>query len=228
MKIFITGVDSGIGKALVEEALKRGYEVYAFGLSLPKDLKGVQFVQCNLLELERIASKLRTLMKDVKELNLIILNAGVLGSLGSIKETPIYKIKETMDINVWSNKVIMDTFLELGVKMGQVIGMSTGAVSCGKGWNVYAISKSALNCLLKLYAGEVKETHFLSLSPGFIITPMLEEIMYQSEEVLPAVEKIKKSKKRTPEEVASLILDLVPKFRSVESGSFVDIEDLLG
>jgi len=227
MRMFITGVDSGIGRALAGEAIKRGYDVYALGLSLPEELKEVKFTECNLLELERIAERLRTLVDGLSGLDLVILNAGVLGSLGSIRETPIYRIKETMDINVWSNKIILDTFLELGIRIGQVIGMSTGAVSCGKGWNVYAISKSALNCLLKLYAGEVKDTHFLSLSPGFIITPMLEEIMGRSEEVLPAVGKIREAKKRTPEEIARLILDLVPKFRNVESGSFADIEDFL-
>jgi len=137
----------------------------------------------------------------------VVLNAGVLGEFGDMREIPLRKFREVMDVNVWANKVILDTLLDLGIEIKQIIGISSGAaVNCNRGWNAYAISKAALNCLLRLYAREMEGTHIVALAPGLVLTPMLEEVMRQDERLYPSVKRIKESPKRTPEEAARLIL----------------------
>ncbi len=229
--VFITGIGSGLGKALAEESLKRGYRVLALSRRLPDDLKSkdIIFRYCDLSEIERVSVRVRELVEGVKHIDLVILNAGVLGNFGDMYEIPLRMFKEVMDINVWANKVIIDTFIENKVKVEMIIGISSGAsVNCNRGWNAYAISKASLNCLLKLYAREMEDTHIISLAPGLVLTPMLEEVMKQDEVKYPSVKRIKNSPKRSPEETARLIFDLIPRLREFESGSYVDIRDIVG
>ncbi|MDQ7037781.1 MAG: SDR family NAD(P)-dependent oxidoreductase [Aquificota bacterium] len=228
MDLFITGVGSGLGKALAEEGVRRGYRVFALGRRLPEDLKGkVMFGSCDLRDLERIPTAVRDLLADAEVLDLVVLNAGVLGRFGDMREVPLRVFKEVMDVNVWANKVILDTILDMGVKVKVLIGISSGAsLNCNRGWSAYSVSKAALNCLLKLYSREMEETHVIALAPGLVLTPMLEEVMKQDEERFPSVRRIKESPKRTPEEAARLIFDTLPKLLEFESGSFVDIRKI--
>jgi len=227
--IFITGIGSGLGKAFAQESLKRGYNVLALSRKLPEDLKsnGLTFKYCDLKEIEKIAVRVGELIEGIKHINLVILNAGVLGEFGDMYDVPLYKFKEVMDINVWANKIIIDVFIEKEVKVDMIIGISSGAsLNCNRGWNAYAISKAGLNCLLKLYAREMEGTHIISLAPGLVLTPMLEEVMKQDDKKYPSVRRIKESPKRSPEETARLIFDLIPRLKEFESGSYVDIRNL--
>lgn len=228
MNLFITGIGSGLGKALTEEAIARGYRVYALSRRLPEDLKGrIEFVRCDLRELERVQFKVLELLKDVENLDLVILNAGILGEFGDMRDVPLYRFQEVMDVNVWANKVILDTLIDMKIPVKQVIGISSGAAhNCNRGWNAYSISKAALNCLIKLYAREMESSHLIALAPGLVLTPMLKEVMKQDPEKYPSVKRIREADKRTPEEAAKLIFDLLPKLREFESGSFVDVRKI--
>jgi NAD(P)-dependent dehydrogenase (short-subunit alcohol dehydrogenase family) len=228
MRLFITGIGSGLGKALVKEALERGYEVYALSRHLPEELKGrVNFRRCDLRELERVYPATRELLEGIEELELVILNAGILGQFGDMSEVSLYRFQEVMDINVWANKVILDALKDSGIRVKRVVGISSGAsVNCNRGWNAYSISKAALNCLIKLYAREMEDTHLVALAPGLVLTPMLEEVMRQNAERFPSVRRILQAPKRTPEEAARLIFDALPKLLEFESGSYVDIRKL--
>jgi NAD(P)-dependent dehydrogenase (short-subunit alcohol dehydrogenase family) len=229
MELFITGVGSGLGKALAEEGLRRGYRVFALGRHLPEELKGkVSFEFCDLRDHEGIACAVKNLLGDVGTLEVVFLNAGVLGRFGDMREVPLRVFKEVMDVNVWANKVILDTLIRQGVRIKVLIGISSGAArNCNRGWNAYSISKAALNCLLKLYAREMEETHVIALAPGLVLTPMLEEVMRQDETRFPSVRRIKESPKRSPQEAARLIFDTLPKLLEFESGSFVDLREIV-
>ncbi len=228
MKLLITGVGSGLGKALALEGLRRGYEVYALSRHLPEELSGkVRFVRCDLSYLERVSTCLLKLIDGVSEIDLVILNAGILGKFGDMVEVPLKDFLKVMDVNVWSNKIILDTLLKEGIRLKQVVAISSGAaVNCNRGWNAYSISKASLNCLIKLYSREAESTHFTAVAPGLVFTPMLEEVMKQSEEKYPSVGRIKASPKRRPEEAARMIFDLLPRFLEFESGSFLDVRKL--
>jgi len=228
MRLFITGIGSGLGRALAVEALKRGYEVYALSRHLPEDLEGkISFVECDLLALEGIPTALERLLEGVISLDVVILNAGILGRFGDMGEVPLYEMKKVMDINLWSNKVIIDSLRERGIAVEMILAISSGAGhNCNRGWNAYSLSKAALNCLVKLYAREMENTHLIALAPGLVLTPMLEEVMKKDADRFPSVRRIIEAPKRTPEEAARLIFDLLPKLRKFESGSYVDVREL--
>ncbi|WP_456393261.1 SDR family NAD(P)-dependent oxidoreductase [Persephonella sp.] len=229
-KVFITGIGSGLGKALAEVFLKNGYQVFALSRHLPEELKGkINFVQADLLALEEIHLNMDRLLSGEASIDIAVLNAGLLTPLKDISQTPIYEMNRMMDLNVWANKVILDYFIKKNVRLDQVIAISSGAsVNGNRGWHGYSISKAALNMLIKLYSREMENTHLIALAPGLILTPMLEEfVLSADEEKFPSVKRIKQAPKMTPEEAAEKIFGLIPRFKNeFESGSYLDVRKI--
>ena len=226
--VLITGIGSGLGKALAEKFLSEGFTVYALSRHLPEDLKGrINFIQCDLRALEDVKDKTKQLLKNVSKLDYVILNAGILGDIKEIYKTKLYEIQEVMDVNVWANKVILDALIDLKIKVNQIVGISSGAaVNGNKGWGAYSISKAALNMLLKLYSREM-EAHIIALAPGLITTPMLNYILEKvDDEKFPSVKRLKASPKMTPEEAAEKLFNLLPALKQFESGSFIDVRKI--
>jgi len=180
-----------------------------------------------LRNLEEIYRHIEELLKDIKVLELVILNAGVLGKLKDMRETSLWEMEEVMRVNLWANKVILDSLHELGVKVKRLIAISSGAArNCNRGWNAYSLSKASLNCLIKLYSHEFPDTHMIALAPGLVLTPMLEEVMREDEEKFPSVGRIKRSPKLLPRDAARFIFDNLDLLGRYESGSFVDVREL--
>ncbi|ACO04041.1 MAG TPA: KR domain-containing protein [Persephonella sp.] len=229
MNLFITGIGSGLGKALVKVFLEEGYSVYALSRHLPEEFRGkIRFSYCDLLSLESIYPAVDSILNTVKSIDFVILNAGLLTELKDIHDTPIYEMNRMMDINVWANKVILDYFIDKNIKVNQIVAISSGAsVNGNRGWHGYSISKAALNMLIKLYSREMEETHLISLAPGLILTPMLEKFVLSADEKkFPSVKRIKESPKMSPEEAAHRIYRLLPELRRFQSGSYIDIRKI--
>ncbi len=228
MKIFITGIGSGLGEALAKEYLEAGEKVYALSRHLPKSLEGfsnLHFYKIDLFAHEKIASALQQLLDRV-EIDIAILNAGILGELKEMDKVSLKEIEAVMDLNVWANKVILDFFKHHTVK--QIVAVSSGAsVSGAKGWNAYALSKATLNMLIKLYAAEMPHAHLTSLAPGLIDTPMMEYIVkHGDDERFPVVKRLKESPKMSPQEAAKLLIDNFATLLEYPSGEYLDIRKL--
>ncbi len=228
--VFITGIGSGLGKALAKLYLDKGYTVYALSRHLPEELKtkNMKFKKCDLSVLENVKCCVRELLNGVKEIEIAILNAGILGDIKDMYETSLKELEEVMDVNVWANKLILDSFIDLKINVKQIVAISSGAaVNCNRGWSGYSISKAALNCLIKLYSREMEKTHLTALAPGLVLTPMLLYILENVDEnKFPSVKRLKASPKRTPEEAAKLLYETFPKLFEYESGSFLDVRKM--
>jgi retinol dehydrogenase-12 len=81
-KILITGGTSGLGLELVKHFLSAGNEVYTIG----RDIKEISlndgnfhFIKCDLANLTSLSGMISELCEQVKEFDLVINNAGVLG-----------------------------------------------------------------------------------------------------------------------------------------------------
>ncbi|NPA03951.1 MAG: SDR family NAD(P)-dependent oxidoreductase [Epsilonproteobacteria bacterium] len=229
MKVFISGIGSGLGEALAKVYLESGKEVYAISRFLPKSLREFDklfFIPCNLHAHEKLNEVLRELLEGV-ELDIAILNAGMLGEIKDMSETDLHEIHTVMDLNVWANKVILDYFEKHPPK--QIVAISSGAsVSGARGWNAYAISKAALNMMIKLYSQEMPYTHLTSLAPGLIETPMMKHILTHSNAAkFPVVQRLAASPRLNPLDAAMLLIDNFPKLKEFPSGEYIDIRDLI-
>ncbi len=234
MRIFISGVSSGLGYGLAKVYLAMGDEVYGCSRREPKDLveQGLHFAGIDLNDAVAGKRSFCKLINDVPNFDLVILNAGKLGQIRDMKETSLVDLRETMEINVWSNKWLLDCFFADERSIEQVVAISSGASQSGsRGWNGYSLSKSALNMLIKLYAGERSQTHFTSLAPGLIDTAMQEYLTSLPQDPRYKPLDILKAAKGTEvmpdgETCARRLIDMFPKLLQVESGSYADIRKL--
>ena len=108
MNVLITGVSSGLGQSLMRSFINKGHEVY--GLSRNK-VDECHHICCDLADLNSIEGKLNRLLDEVSQLDLVILNAGMLGNIKTIDNWSLNELTEIMNINVWSNKVLLDWIL---------------------------------------------------------------------------------------------------------------------
>lgn len=234
--VFLTGVSSGIGRALAAHYLVQGRRVFGVSRRTPADLVGQEnfrFESLDLREFDQVAPALDRLLHGLNRLDLVVLNAGVLGRFGDLIDVPLSDLKHTMDINLWANKVLLDRLFASGPAVSQVVAVSSGAsVNGNRGWGGYSLSKAALNMLVKLYSREQSETHFTALAPGIIDTAMQDELCSQpADERYPSLEKLR-SKRGTaempgPEEAAAILAGTFGRLPSlVASGEYADIRQL--
>lgn len=221
--------------ALTEAYLEQGWQVY--GLSrrgCPHKHERLHDIQADLEDTDGIPTALDSLLGDAGALDLVILNAGVLGGIKDLHDTSQAEIKTVMRINVWSNKKIFDWFISNGTRVDQVVAISSGAANHGKrGWGVYALSKAALKMLTELYSHELPDTHMISLAPGMVHTAM-QDYLVDTEQVneyyFPSVRAMRDAigtdVMPEPDVIAARIVKLIPELKKYASGSFVDIRDL--
>ncbi|MFP6766276.1 MAG: SDR family NAD(P)-dependent oxidoreductase [Planctomycetaceae bacterium] len=234
---FITGVSTGIGAGLAEELLKCGWNVTGLSRREPEwTVTGggiLTFQTVDVSDLNALSDRITKLLNSTPTIDLAVLNAGVEGVFGDLEDATLNDLKSTMDINVWSNKLILDAMFRDGRSVRQVVTVSSGAsVSGNRGWSGYSISKSALNMLTKLYAAERSETHFCALAPGVVDTPIQDRLLARDYD--PRYETIETLRRKRgtdempgPREAARRLLAVFEKLpQVVPSGDFADIRNL--
>ena len=231
--VFITGNSSGIGLALTGEYLARGYQVYGVsrrGCPLQDD--ALNDAQCDLADFDTVPPALQSLLGDVMSLDLVVLNAGVLGDIRELHATPMADIRCVMDINLWANKAVMDWLHDSDIRIGQIVFMSSGAaVNGNKGWNGYALSKAALNMMAQLYVHEFPDTHIAAFAPGLVHTRMQDDIRDHVDSTrFPSTQVLKDAigtgLMPEPREAGRLLADAFARLPAWPSGSFLDIRSM--
>ena len=223
--VCITGVSSGLGHGLAKVLLDDGAKVYGCSRRTPDDLilKGLHFESLDLSDEKNGSNAFEKLIEPVDHFDLVILNAGKLGQIRDMKEVSLDDLRETMEINVWSNKWILDALHKNTRRIDQVVAISSGASTSGsRGWNGYSLSKAALNMLIKLYAGEQPDTHYTSLAPGLIDTAMQDYLTNLPEDPRFAPLEILKAAKGTDtmpdgESCARKLIEAFPRLKDLES-----------
>lgn len=233
-QVFITGNSSGLGRGLTEVLLEQGAEV--LGCSRRGcDIEHAHLhdVQCDLNEVDTVPPALERLLAEVDRLDLVVLNAGILGEIKPMTETSLAELDRIMQINVWANKVILDWLHGWGKPIRQILLMSSGAAVMGnKGWGGYALSKAALNMLGRLYSHEFPDTHIAAIAPGLIDTAMMDYLCVEPDPaVYPALVRIREAR-GTPvmpgaPEAARRVLQAAPQLTAWPSGEFIDIRQIL-
>ncbi len=190
-------------------------------------------IRADLSDLDRIPSHLERLLRGVRQLDRVFLNAGILGRIQPLSATSMDAIREIMDINVWSNKVILDWLLNSGIPITQIIMISSGASILGnKGWGGYALSKSALNMLARLYSHEFPDTHISAIAPGLIDSAMMDYLCDGPDvSEYPALRRLRDARGTaampTPELAAEKIDASLPLLRQQPSGGYIDLREIM-
>ncbi|MCB9882837.1 MAG: SDR family NAD(P)-dependent oxidoreductase [Planctomycetes bacterium] len=174
--ILITGTSSGLGEALAAWALDQGHRV--LGTSRrgnPRLSRHDSYFEVlgDLAHEQSATETIERLTKDMTDLELVVLNAGILSTFGDLADTELEDLERTMRINVFANQTVLRTLARSGCMPARVVAISSGAAVNGRrGWGGYALSKAALNMLIQLWARECPQSHFCALAPGLIDTAM--------------------------------------------------------
>ena len=235
MNVLITGTSSGLGFGLATYYLDNGHHVFGISRKVNNELKNRKnftLLTQDISHFREVQINLVSFLKDVQTLDLVILNAGILSEIKDLQDTSLDEIKKAMDVNVWANKILIETLFEQVDKIDQVVAISSGAsVSGARGWNAYSLSKATLNMLINLYAKEYTATHFCALAPGLIDTKMQDYIYdLPDKDEYPVVKRLKQAKGTEqmppPEKAAKIVARGIETAKKSESGSFLDVRKL--
>ncbi|HEY7906696.1 MAG TPA: SDR family NAD(P)-dependent oxidoreductase [Wenzhouxiangella sp.] len=241
MNVLITGNSSGLGLGLTEAFLEQGAVVRGLsrrGCPLKTEMNAtyddvLRDEMVDLGDLNKIAQALESVLSDAHRLDLLILNAGVLGKIQPIHQTDVHDLEHLYRVNVWANKVILDWLIESAMPVDQVIAISSGAaINMNFGWGGYSLSKASINHLVHLYAQEMPETHLMAYAPGLVDTPMQDYLCGEVDSGdFPSVQKLKDARGTehmpTPKMAAERLIEVLPMLKAnYPSGGFVDIRHL--
>jgi len=225
--ILITGCSSGLGLALTHLYLDKGYKVFGISRQKPNITdENFIFKKYDLSNTSNIKKELTSFIQALKNIEVVYLNAGMLGKIKEIIDLDLEDLKETMELNVYANKELLDILSTIQVT--NIIAISSGAaVNGSKGWAPYSLSKASLNMLINLYSKEMTQTKLLCVAPGVIKTPMTDFIRYEVDDSRYTSAKIlKEGVIQSPKEAAQKLNEVIHRMSEFESGQFIDVRNI--
>lgn len=210
----ITGATRGIGRAVAQRFAAEGAQTILAartvgGLEEVDDeiraaggLKPL-LVPLDLREFDNIDLLGQSLFERYGRLDVLVGNAGLLGTLSPVGHIPPDTWEHVFDLNVTANYRLirsLDPLLRQS-EAGRAIFVTSGAAQMAMAyWSVYSASKAALDTLVKCYAAEITKTKVKAnlLSPGPIRTGMRAQA-FPGEDPMSL---------RAPEEIADAFVEL--------------------
>lgn len=236
MSILITGTSSGIGYGLAKTWLNRGQQVYGISRRLPAPLTeeaGYHHLQLDLTDHQQLNNRLPAFLSTLEQLDIVVLNAGILGNIKLLQDMTVNEMKEVVEINVWANKILLDLLLQQVPRIKQIVGISSGAsLASSPGWAAYSLSKAALNMLINGYAQEYPKTHFTAFAPGLVDSEIQETIgQIKETDHYPAVKRLHDARHTElmpdPMAAAPRLIAGMEKALTYTSGSYLDVRELI-
>lgn len=161
---FITGISSGLGKAIAQTAIDNGdFVIGTFRDQTQADIfnnhykgKAVALV-LDITKPEQIEKALQVVKEKLVKLDVLVNNAGF-GFAGAIEETSMEETREIFEANFFGTLKVTQTFLPLfrQQKSGHIIQISShGGFKAFAGFGIYNASKFALEGFSEALAQEV-------------------------------------------------------------------------
>ena len=229
----VTGASRGIGRATALALAGAGVHVIAMARTqgaleelddeiktLRPDAKGlVTLVPCDLRDQPAIDRLGEAIYKRWGRLDALVGNAGLLGPLSPLHHVDPKQWDEVLAVNVTANwRLIraLDPLLRIS-KAGRAVFISSGAGHRSQlraYWGPYAVTKAALDALVRTYAAETVNTSNIRVmlaNPGPLRTKMRAAAMPGEDP----------NSLRTPEEFAPKIVEMCSE-RWQETGQLYD------
>lgn len=118
--VLVTGATGGMGKAICESLIKKGYRVFALDYREGDLNEKVAFFQCDVTNSENIESICEKIKEETNHIDAIVHTAGIY-DLDSLIEMDEERFKRIFDINVFGIFRINKTFAPLLSKGSRII-----------------------------------------------------------------------------------------------------------
>ncbi len=177
--VFITGANRGIGRAFVDEVLKRGAtQVYA-GARAPDDLEALGAIDSRVRPLAIDVTRSEDIARAVQHvgaLDFLINNAGRLAGY-SLLDTPRESLESDFEVNFWGTLEVTKSFRpKLEASHGALLNMLTlVSMASMAGIGGYAASKAAAWSMTQALRKELGERGIdvFAAYPGAVDTEMV-------------------------------------------------------
>ncbi|MCE9523108.1 MAG: SDR family NAD(P)-dependent oxidoreductase [Alphaproteobacteria bacterium] len=209
----VTGASRGIGRAVALALAADGAHVIAVARTvgaleeLDDEIKraggNATLVPLDLKDGAAMPRLAEAIVQRWRKLDILVGNAGVLGTLTPVTNIDPKHWVEALDVNVNANLRLIQ-FLDPLLKAsdaGRAVFITSGAAQNARAyWGTYSATKAALDALIKTYAAECANTtvRVNLFSPGPVRTGMRAKAMPGEDPM----------KLKTPAEIAPQIVDL--------------------
>jgi NAD(P)-dependent dehydrogenase (short-subunit alcohol dehydrogenase family) len=183
----ITGASRGIGRAVAVGLAQAGAHVVVVARTigaleeLDDEIRTAggkaTLLQLDISKGDKVDQIGPTLFQRWGKLDILVANAGILGPLSPLHHVTEEAWKQVIDINLSANWRLIRTLDPLLKRSdaGRAVFVTSGAAN-GKYayWGPYAVSKAAVECLVKTYAHELNDTNVRVnlINPGPVRTAM--------------------------------------------------------
>jgi NAD(P)-dependent dehydrogenase (short-subunit alcohol dehydrogenase family) len=183
----VTGASRGIGAAVARRFAAEGAHIVAVARTvgaleeLDDDVRklggAATLVPLDLADFVKIDQMAAALYERFGRLDILVGNAAILGTLTPMAQIRPEEWSRVLDLNLTANwRLIraMDPLLRLS-EAGRAVFVTSGvARSVSPYWGSYAVSKAALEMMVKVWAGEVAKTKLRVnlVDPGVVRTKM--------------------------------------------------------
>ena len=170
-RLIITGVSSGIGKALAEAALKAGYEVLGIGRRSCEAIESWSGPIFSSRSTDEKAVETIPLKPADLGPTILINNAGTIGLY--FRQVEHEQLAHCMHLNVVAPMRMTARFLQEVEGEKQVYFTGSGAANYPiEGWAAYCASKAAVHQYTEVVAKEHPDVRIHAFRPGKVDTPM--------------------------------------------------------
>jgi benzil reductase ((S)-benzoin forming) len=245
----ITGASRGLGEAIARQYILQNVNVISVSRSENQELKSLaeeqesefHHISCDLSEMRELKEGLNRISEIVfhKDTHYVYLvnNAGVIEPIETVGELEAEAVQKHMQVNLTAPILMINHCVkeanDRDINLG-IINVTSGAADKTiHGWSTYSSSKAAINRFTETLAleQEGKGHTILAYSPGVMDTDMQGEIRSSSKESFANVEKFRKLKEegdlRSPDDVASVLMNLLREPKKIENGKVYKLYDLV-
>ena len=204
----VTGASEGIGSAVAIELAKRKIHVIITARTLSRlkvtesEIKSIggtctvaQLDMNDFVGIDRLGFEI---YKTWGKLDILISNAAILGTLGPLHHQSSEDFFDVINVNLLSNHRLirsMDSLLKINI-FSKALFLSSSVASNPKSfWGAYAISKSGLEHMIKIWAEENKNNNLsiMIVNPGKTKTKMRAKAMPgENQDTLKSTEEVSK------------------------------------
>jgi NAD(P)-dependent dehydrogenase (short-subunit alcohol dehydrogenase family) len=210
----ITGASRGIGAGVARRFAAEGAHVVLVartvgGLEETDDEVrkaggSATLVPLDLTEFDKIDQMVASLYARFGRLDILVGNAGILGELGPMGHLDVKLFQRLQDLHVTANWRLIracDAMLRQAPNGRAIFTTCAAGHEPGAYWSGYAVTKAALEMMVKTYAAELNQTRVKALlvDPGPVATA-LRKGGFPGED---------RTSLRKPDDVAPLFLDAV-------------------
>jgi 3-oxoacyl-[acyl-carrier protein] reductase len=181
--VVITGGSRGIGLGIARRLTEVGFRAIAIARKESPELTAaiqetgsIQFVPCDLAEIEAIADLVKRLRKDYGPIYGLVNNAGI-SAEGALAMMPNSQMEQVVRLNTLSpmvmTKYVVRSMMADGG--GRIVNMASITAFTGySGLSVYSATKTSLIAFTRSLAREVGRmgVNVNAVAPGFVDTEM--------------------------------------------------------